>query len=110
MQKITLMFKKEPEIQNLVTDMEMGKKLLLVASIASKSDESVEVTIEGATDDPTEAAALMADNADEKETSDEAGAGADEAEIPGAAAPCGSPNTPGGSIEQDLMAAGGPTT
>ena len=106
MQKITLMFLKEPEIQNLVADMEMGKKLLLVASIASKNDESVEVTIEGATDDPTEAAAMMADKGDEKETE----AGADEAEILGAPAPGGSPNTPGGSIEQDLMAAGGPTT
>ena len=110
MQKITLMFKKEPQIQNLVTDMEMGKKLLLVASIASKSDESVEATIEGATDDPSEAATMMADNPDETETESEKAAGADEAEIPGAQAPGGSPNTPGGSIEQDMMAVGGPTT
>lgn len=106
MQKITLMFKKEPEIQNLVADMEMGKKLLLVASIASKSDESVEVTIEGATDDPNEAARLMQEDAGESE----AGAGDGEGEVPGAPAPGGSQNTPGGSVEQDLMAASGPTT
>lgn len=105
MQKLNISFKKEPEIENLVADKEMGSKILLVASISAKSGEGIDVTIEGATDDPAEAASMMseedAEGADKKPEVDETDMAAGEG---------GSPNTPGGSIEQDMMAAGGPTT
>lgn len=111
MQRITLNFKQEPKIQDLVADKEMGAKILFVATLASKDEESVTVTVTGATDDPGEAEKLMAE--DDGDASDQETPAEDSGEakpVDGAPAPDGSMNTPGGSTMQDMMAADGPTT
>lgn len=67
MQTIALDLKNNPELQSLVADMNPGDKIELTASIKSKDDQSVTLTVETAsecgheteTDTETEAEPVM---------------------------------------------------
>lgn len=71
MQTIALDLKNNPCLQSLVADMNPGDKIELVASIKSKDDQSVTLTIETAsecsdTEESTEAESSKEDKKDTK--------------------------------------------
>lgn len=54
MQTVIIDKKKNPEIADLVADMQPGDRLRIYASIKDNNDDNVEVTIEEAEEDPGE--------------------------------------------------------
>ncbi len=96
--------KRNPQVADLIADLDMGAKVCFRTSLKSKNNELAEFTLEKADEAPPE-----------EEDDDENGDGESEAEaetdgdemkthakMP---APGGSRNTPGGSAEQDKLAA-----
>lgn len=96
--------KRQPEVADLISDMQMGERVCFIASIKSKNDAIAEFTFEKAKECGPEDAGEEGDDDEESET--EAVVDGDEmpkhSKMP---APGGSRNTPGGSAEQDKMAA-----
>lgn len=95
--------KRQPEVADLISDMQMGERVCFIASIKSKNDAIAEFTFEKAKEcDPED----MDEEKDDEESETEAEVDGDEmpkhSKMP---APGGSRNTPGGSAEQDKMAA-----
>ncbi len=92
---------RNPQVGDLIADMNMGDSVAFRTSLKSKSDKLAEFTLEKAMETPKE---MMDDEegegTDAEENSD--GEESDNAKMP---APTGSQNTPGGSAEQDKMAA-----
>lgn len=94
--------KANPEVADLISDMEMGKSVSFVTSLKSKNDSLAEFTLTRAEEGP--------EDEDEEDGDDES---EEEAEVDGdqmkrhskMPAPGGSQNTPGGSAEQDKLAA-----
>lgn len=95
--------KRQPQVADLISDMQMGDKVCFVASIKSKNDNIAEFTFEKAMDCPDD---MMDEESDANESENEAETDGDEmpdhSKMP---APGGSRNTPGGSADQDKMAA-----
>ncbi len=100
---ISVDLKANPDVADLIADMEMGDKVCFRTSIKSKNGEIADFTLERAEE---------ADDSDEDSEDDE-GESEKEAEVDGdemkehskMPAPGGSKNTPGGSVEQDRLAA-----
>jgi hypothetical protein len=70
MQTIALDLKNNPDLKSLIADMNPGDKIELVASIKSKDDQSVTLTVETASEataSESEAADKPAEEAMEKE-------------------------------------------
>lgn len=97
---IQIDLKRNPDVSSLIADMEMGEKVCFRTSLKSKSENLAEFTLEKA-----EEAGDDVDNDDaesEEESEEDGDEERDESKMP---APGGSPNTPGGSVEQDRLAA-----
>ena len=95
--------KRQPQVADLISDMQMGDRVCFIASIKSKNDNIAEFTFEKAKEcGPDD----MEEENDDEESETEAVVDGDEmpkhAKMP---APGGSRNTPGGSAEQDKLAA-----
>lgn len=96
--------KRNPSVADLIADMSMGDGVCFRTSLKSKSDNLAEFTLEKAMEVPDD----MKDDDDSEgdESEEEAETDGDEerthSKMP---APGGSQNTPGGSVEQDRLAA-----
>lgn len=96
--------KRQPDVANLIADLDMGAKVCFITSLKSRTGELAEFTLERAEecDDETEGD----DENEEGESQDEAEADGDQMKnTPKMPAPGGSKNTPGGSTDQDRLAA-----
>lgn len=101
---ITVDLKRNPDVLDLIADMQMGDRVSFVTSLKSKSDQLAEFTLDRAEEGPEKK---------EEDNEDEDGESEEEAEVDGdemkmhakMPAPGGSKNTPGGSVEQDKLAA-----
>lgn len=104
--KIQIDLKANPEIANLISDMGMGEKVKFLTSLQSKSDSLAEFTLDKAAECSDADKTEHYSDDDEGESEEEAEVDGDEmkkhSKMP---APGGSKNTPGGSVEQDRMAA-----
>lgn len=96
--------KRNPNVADLIADMSMGEGVCFRTSLKSKSDNLAEFTLEKAMEVPDEM--KDDDDSDDEESESEAEEDGDEerkhSKMP---APGGSQNTPGGSVEQDRLAA-----
>lgn len=103
--EIQIDLKRNPQVADLIADMDMGSAVSFVTTLKSKSPELAEFTLERAEE------CEMPDNEENEEG--EEGKSDEEAETDGdmmkkhAKMPAagGSRNTPGGSVDQDRMAA-----
>lgn len=102
---ISIDLKRNPDVADLLSGLEMGDKVKFFTSLKSNNGELAEFTLDKADE---------CNDSDMKEHySDEESDDEDQAEIEGTEqkrhskmpAPGGSPNTPGGSRDQDRMAA-----
>jgi len=85
--------KRNPDVADLIADMNMGDGVCFKTTLKSRSDALAEFTLEKAEECETEPAdANDGDGTDAENSADNAGES-------------GSTNTPGGSVEQDKMAA-----
>lgn len=95
--------KRNPAVADLISEMSMGEGVCFRTSLKSKSDNLAEFTLEKAMEVPDD---MKDDDSDDEESDSEAEEDGDEerkhSRMP---APGGSQNTPGGSVEQDRMAA-----
>lgn len=102
---ISIDLKRNPDVGSLISDMSMGEGVCFCTSLKSKSAELAEFTLEKAVETP-ESMKDSDEESDDEETDEEAETDGDEMKshrkMP---APGGSPNTPGGSQEQDRLAA-----
>jgi hypothetical protein len=94
--------KRNPEVGDLIADMQMGDKVCFITSLKSKNDAIAEFTLERAREASDTDAEPEEDGESEKESEVDGDEMEDTAKMP---APGGSKNTPGGSQEQDRMAA-----
>lgn len=98
---IQIDLKRQPQVADLITDMNMGDRVSFITSLKSKNDTLAEFTLEKAEEAPEKT-----EEEEEGESEPEAETDGDEmkghAKMP---APGGSKNTPGGSAEQDKLAA-----
>lgn len=106
---IQIDLKANPAVADLIADMEMGDKVKFLTSIKSRNGELAEFTLDKAVECSEEDKREHyeeGDDDDEGESDEEAYADGDQmkkhSKMP---APGGSKNTPGGSVEQDRMAA-----
>ncbi len=96
--------KRNPAVGDLISDMSMGDGVCFCTSLKSKNGELAEFTLEKAVETPDD----MKDPEEEGDGEGEAEAVTDGDQMKKTAkmpAPGGSRNTPGGSDEQDKMAA-----
>jgi hypothetical protein len=95
--------KRNPDVASLISDLNMGDGVCFCTSLKSRSADLAEFTLEKAVETPE---SMKDSDEDEEESEDEAEVDGDQmkktAKMP---APGGSPNTPGGSVEQDRLAA-----
>jgi hypothetical protein len=104
--KIQIDLKANPEVANLIADMEMGEKVKFLTSLQSRDGALAEFTLDKCVECSEEDKKEHYSDADEGESEEEAEVDGDEmkthSKMP---APGGSKNTPGGSVEQDRLAA-----
>lgn len=101
---ITVDLKRNPDIADLISNMQMGDGVCFCTSLKSKDDNLAEFTLDRAMETPD---SMKEDESSEEDDSHaEAVEDGDEmeshAKMP---SPNGSRNTPGGSSEQDKLAA-----
>lgn len=98
--------KRNPEVGDLIADMQMGDRICFITSLKSKNDAIAEFTLERARECSPDEMADEEGGEGDGESESEAETDGDQmkkhAKMP---APSGSKNTPGGSQEQDRMAA-----
>lgn len=96
--------KRQPQVADLIADLSMGDGVCFCTTLKSKSENLAEFTLEKAMETPEDM--KDSDESDDEESESEAEEDGDEerkhSKMP---APGGSQNTPGGSVEQDRMAA-----
>lgn len=96
---IQIDLKRNTEVADLITDMQPGDRVSFITSLKSKNDNLAEFTLEKAEEGP-------AKTEEDDEGESEAETDGDEMEMHAKMpAPGGSKNTPGGSADQDKMAA-----
>lgn len=84
---ITIDLKRQPQVADLIADMDMGSGVCFKTSLKSRNDSLAEFTLEKAEE--------YENDAKEEDDNEEADEGDEDA----------STNTPGGSVQQDKMAA-----
>lgn len=106
--KIQVDLKANPEVADLIGDMQMGDKVKFLTSLKMRNGEIAEFTMDKAVEcsDEDKREHYESDDEDEGESMEEAEVDGDQmkrhSKMP---APGGSKNTPGGSVEQDRLAA-----
>lgn len=94
---ITVDLKRQPQVADLISDLDMGAPVAFQTTLKSKNGEIAEFTLERAEEGKA---------ADDKNDDGDEGVDEDEAEsVNTGNGAGGSANTPGGSKEQDRMAA-----
>lgn len=93
--------KRQPQVADLIADMNMGDRVSFITSLKSKNDNLAEFTLEKAEEAPAKTEEEE-DGESEAETETDGDEMKTHAKMP---APGGSKNTPGGSAEQDKLAA-----
>lgn len=99
---IQIDLKRNPEVADLIADMNMGDRVSFVTSLKSKNDSLAEFTLEKAEEGPAKTEEEEGDGESESEAETDGDEMPKHAKMP---APGGSTNTPGGSTEQDKMSA-----
>jgi hypothetical protein len=103
--KIQVDLKKQPEVADLISDLSMGDKVKFLTSLRMKNGDLAEFTLDKAMEcSPEEKAMHYSD--DDEESMEEAEVDGDQMKTHAKMrSPGGSANTPGGSYEQDRLAA-----
>ncbi len=102
---ISIDLKRNPDVADLISSMSMGDKVKFITSLKSSNGELAEFTLDHADECSPEEEAKY-ESGDEADNEDQAEVeGTEQKRHSKMPAPGGSPNTPGGSQQQDKMAA-----
>ena len=95
--------KRQPQVAELIADLDMGSKVAFITSLKSRTGELAEFTLERAKEcDDEEEGDENKDGESESEAETDGDEMKSHSKMP---APGGSKNTPGGSQDQDRLAA-----